>query len=148
MNAWKAHKLARNLKYDSFPRTGETCNAKSFFCFVKKLHEGSFSNQDACVTARAHHAAFQKLGCFDELCAVLAKGVGLLCVVHRRQHHFRDRARTLEHVALRSLGAKRQTSSSSARSLLACCISSLALALPRSPRHLQSLGMAQMSSVG
>ena len=68
MNAWKAHMLARNLKYDSFPRTGETWYAKYHFCFVKKLHEGLFSNQDAWEKARAHHAALQKLGCFDELC--------------------------------------------------------------------------------
>ena len=51
VNAWKAHKLARNLKYDSFPRT------------------------DAWEKARAHHAALEKLGCFDEQCAVLAKRV-------------------------------------------------------------------------
>ena len=67
VNAWKAHMLARNLKYDSIPRTGETCYAKSFFRFVKKLHEGLFSNQDAWEKARAHHAALQKPGCFDEL---------------------------------------------------------------------------------
>ena len=30
LNAWKAHMLARNLKYDSFPRTGETCYAESY----------------------------------------------------------------------------------------------------------------------
>ena len=67
--------LARNLKYDSFPRTGETCYAKSSFCFVRKLHEGFFFNQDAREKATAHHAALQKLGCFDELCAVLVKRV-------------------------------------------------------------------------
>ena len=74
VNAWKAHMLARNLKYDSFPRTRETCYAESNF-FVKKLHEGLFSNQDAWEKARAHHAALLKLGSFDELCAVLAKRV-------------------------------------------------------------------------
>ena len=101
VNAWKAHKLARNLKYNSLPRTGETCNAKSFFCFVKKLHEGLFSNQDAWEKARAHHAALQKLRLLRRAVCNARQRSGLLCVVHRRQHHFRDRARTFEHVALR-----------------------------------------------
>ena len=46
VNAWKAHILARNLKYDSFSRTGQTRYAQTYFCFVKKLTEGLFSNQE------------------------------------------------------------------------------------------------------
>ena len=34
-----------------------------------------FSNQDAWEKARAHHVAIQKLACFDEPCAALAKRV-------------------------------------------------------------------------
>ena len=59
--------LARNLKYDSCPRTGETCCAWSYWEFVKGLHEGLFSNQDAWEKAEAHHVAIQKLACFHEL---------------------------------------------------------------------------------
>ena len=67
-NAWKAHVLARNLKCDSFPRTGETWYARSHWEGVKKLHEGVLSNQ-----CEAHHCHPE--ACFDELCAVLGKRV-------------------------------------------------------------------------
>ena len=102
---------------------------------VKKLHEGLFSNQDAREKARAHHAALQKLGCFDELCAVLAKRVDF-SASYVDNSIILGTAHALLNTLLFFAGAKRQTSSSSTRSMLAC-----------SRANLQSLGMAQMSSV-
>ena len=137
--------LARNLKNDSFLRTGETC-AKSNFCCVKKLHEGLFSNQDAWEKARLHHAALQKQGCFDELCAVLAKRVDFSAsyidnsIIFGTAHAFLNTLLFCARSEAPDFLIK--------HAFIACCISSLALALPWSPRHLQSLGMVQMSSVG
>ena len=72
---------------------------------------------------------------------------GLLCVIHRQQYHYRDHARTLEHVAL--LRSERSARPLIKHAFIAGMLHFLpCVALPWSPRHLQSLGMAQMSTFG
>ena len=97
-----SHVLARNLKYDSFPRIGETCCARSHWRFVKKLHEGLVC-QSRCVGAdagasRCHPAT----GLLRRAVCSSRSTSGLFCIVHRQQHHVRECVRTLEHMAGRS----------------------------------------------
>ena len=91
--------LARNFKYDSFSRTGETCHAKSYF-FVQEVARGLVFLSGCVGESEGASRCPPEARLLRRAVCGARQTSGLLCVVHRQQHHVRDRARTLEHVAL------------------------------------------------